>query len=193
VLLGNGKRKFSCSDTTLVEDVLSMVSEPNRFVFGCTGYYYASMSRPRSKRRPALYIDDFEGPASFREAINETKTEITVDPHDVRFLHDSISIRFRTGGTIYNLASDLACGRVDVSDIPKIRVIMEECSEHQTLIWGLDHRRLWVFKAGGVTSVLVELVHMCDYPVDFKENRTKALASPAGGFSIKVRTTSRFA
>ncbi|HZT82114.1 MAG TPA: hypothetical protein VFA26_17940 [Gemmataceae bacterium] len=68
-----------------------------------------------------------------------------MDPFAIRFSQNSISYRFRDGGTIDDLAEDLRAGRVRSEDVPPIRLV-----EREGHLYTLDNRRLEAFRRAGV-------------------------------------------
>ena len=64
-----------------------------------------------------------------------------MDPNQVRFSQGSVSIRFRDGGTIEDLAQGLKAGRIRSSDVPPLRLV-----ERDGLFFTLDNRRLEAFR-----------------------------------------------
>jgi hypothetical protein len=187
VRFNDGETELSCRCDIIKDAILERVPEITKVVFGVGGYCYI---QGEEFTQEELWCT----PPGLREAVRRAQGIVTIDPTDVRFLHESISWRFRnyssTGETIYKLAADLAEGEVNASDIPRIRVVEYACPHGDTELWGLDHRRLWAFKAAGVTSVEAELVQ--NLPISFLQQRHVALASPGQGFSVVVRTNSRF-
>ncbi|KAJ3082654.1 hypothetical protein HK102_001534 [Quaeritorhiza haematococci] len=112
-------------------------------------------------------------PDSFDQAMGFME----LDPDDIRYTQRSIG-QYLSGYdnyTIYDLAEDLGCGSVDITDIEKIRVV-QDGSDY----WSLDNRRLWAFKEAGLSSVPVRLV---DANGEFYRKRNTV----DGGWSVHVR------
>jgi len=83
--------------------------------------------------------------ADVKKESKKKKTQL-MDPKIIRYTQDSISTTFSDGKRLGQTLLDLQMKKIKVWDIPFIRVTYLE-SEGQW--YGLDNRRLWVFKRFG--------------------------------------------
>jgi hypothetical protein len=65
----------------------------------------------------------------------------SINPFHVRFSQDSISANFKKGGSVQGMADALANGRLNINEVPPIRIV-----ERNGKLYTLDNRRLEAFR-----------------------------------------------
>jgi len=97
------------------------------------------------------------------------------NPKEILYIQDSISNRFQCGRRVVETMEKLRDGRLSANEIPPIRIFQWNGGWHSE-----DNRRLWAFKAAGLTSVPVKVIDSC--AMDKRKFTTRD-----NGLSVKMR------
>ena len=85
-------------------------------------------------------------------------TFLSIDPSEIRFIHDTIHTRFRGGPSVGETLRDLKTGLMDIEELPPIHIVW--CNNK---LYSLNNRRLYVLKnlreCGYIKKAKVILVH----------------------------------
>ena len=88
--------------------------------------------------------------------------EIELPPSKIRFMHHSISPRFRNFDLLNETITKIELGEMDVYDLPKIRVV-----RRNGYYYAFDNRRLYVYRVlhyrGRLDKVKVHLAPLCQF------------------------------
>ena len=68
-------------------------------------------------------------------------TFLSIDPSEIRYIHDTIHTRFRGGPSVGETLRDLKTGFMNIEELPPIRIV--RCDNK---LYSLDNRRLYVLK-----------------------------------------------
>ena len=104
----------------------------------------------------------------------------TIDPKQVRFSQDSISYKFKDGGTIDDLAKGLQNGKISVDEVPPKRLVQRNGE-----IYTLDNRRLAAFQQAGV-----EVPYRMATPQEIAKDAFK-FTTANEGVTIRIRGGTR--
>nr|XP_039268685.1 uncharacterized protein LOC120343544 [Styela clava] len=108
------------------------------------------------------------------------ESRIWVRPSDVRYTQDSILPYFQDGDTIMDVARKIAQKKLNVDDIPLIKIVKKEDK-----FWSLDNRRLYLFKLLQTNNLLdlVEARH-----VDISRLTEEKFTTENNGKSARLRS-----
>lgn len=94
------------------------------------------------KERDAQQQFETDGALSLEMLGTQQSAFKDVSLHEIRFSQNSISPLFTDGHTVEQTTADLMSGKVQISDLPTIRVV-----QFAGIIWSLDNRRLRCMQA----------------------------------------------
>ena len=95
------------------------------------------------------------------------QSAILVKVSDIHFTQDTGFSTFSDKRWLAQLMYEITRGHLDPQDLPLLRV----CRSEDGRLWSLDNRRLYVFGASKVRSILVEPIPDADNCLEYKSKR----------------------